>query len=138
MVYKWTGNNNKHYCSVMTYQAGRYFEDRRTHARVAYFSSPNIDHRGQPTGHTLDGDNARTVRKMRQRVANYRPAGVITSADINDNGIVDYQDFAIITSRWQEFGCTDSNNWCGGADLNRDGSLGFQGLVELAEHWLTP
>lgn len=62
------------YCSIMTYEnfnssGGNEYE------RVPHFSNPDISYTGNevnPTGDVADGDNARTIRNIRQVVAEYR------------------------------------------------------------------
>ncbi|MBW6516056.1 MAG: zinc-dependent metalloprotease [Candidatus Cloacimonetes bacterium] len=75
--WRWTGNNNQRYCSVMTYTSGSYFPDGLDHARVAHFSNPLINYEGVPTGHATLGDNARTLRELRHIIAAYRPSMMI-------------------------------------------------------------
>jgi len=70
--WRWTGQDNQYYCSVMTYEEGTYFSDGVKHTRVAYFSNPELLHQGVPTGDAVDGDNARTVRQIRNIIAAYR------------------------------------------------------------------
>jgi len=70
--WRWVGNDSGKYCSVMTYQNGSYFSDGQTHTRVAYFSNPSIDYQGVPTGHATEGDNARTLREIKDVIAAYR------------------------------------------------------------------
>lgn len=69
--WRWTSTNNGKYCSVMTYSNGSYFPDGITHSRVPYFSDPNINYIGTPTGHTVNGDNARTIRETKHVIAAY-------------------------------------------------------------------
>ena len=56
------------YCTVMTLGGSDY-------ERIPYFSNPSIHYVGNssnPIGNTSDGDNARTLREMREVVALYR------------------------------------------------------------------
>ncbi len=76
---RWTGNDNKKYCSVMTYESGSYFSDGVTHIEVPYFSNPGVLYGGVATGHPADSDNARTIRQVKSVVANYR-AGMINQS----------------------------------------------------------
>ncbi len=69
--WRWTSTNNGKYCSVMTYGPGSYFPDGINHSRVPYFSNPNINYIGTPTGHAVDGDNARTIRETKHVIAAY-------------------------------------------------------------------
>ena len=45
-------------------------------------------------------------------------------------------DFANFASQWRLTNCTSGNNWCNGADFNRDGSVSFNDLKAFAESWL--
>jgi hypothetical protein len=71
--WRWRGDDGKYYRDLMTY-SGSYFPDGAATIQIPYFSSPDIDYQGQPTGHTLDGDNARTLREVKQYLAYYRDA----------------------------------------------------------------
>jgi len=70
--WRWTGDDYRNYCSVMTYEQGYYFKDGIYHTRVGYFSSPELQYQGKVTGNALDGDNARTIRETKSVVAAYR------------------------------------------------------------------
>ena len=80
--WRWQGNDNNYYCSVMTYESGDYFPDGITHTQVPYFSNPNISHQGKPTGDAVDGDNARTLREVKHYVAAYRDPASLTVSQI--------------------------------------------------------
>jgi hypothetical protein len=71
-AWRWTGADNRRYCSVMSYEDGRYFPDGQTHTRTPYFSNPSVSFQARPTGNAVNGDNARTLREVRNVVANYR------------------------------------------------------------------
>jgi probable HAF family extracellular repeat protein len=49
---------------------------------------------------------------------------------------VDLKDFAIFSSSWGRSNCNDLNNWCGNADINRNGEVDLPDLGKLTEHWL--
>jgi hypothetical protein len=70
--WRWIGTDNGKYCSVMTYESGQYFADGQTHTRVGYFSNPDIVYQGVATGDAADGDNARTIREVKDVVSTYR------------------------------------------------------------------
>ncbi len=70
--WRWIGNDGGRYCSVMTYESGTYFADGQAHTQVPYFSNPNVFHQGVPTGDSVDGDNARTLRETKFTVAAYK------------------------------------------------------------------
>lgn len=72
--WRWTGNDNGRYCSVMTYESGQYFADGNRHTAVGYFSNPDVNHAGVPTGHREQADNARTLREVKHVIASYRTA----------------------------------------------------------------
>jgi hypothetical protein len=80
--WRWTGDDSSrhpYYCTVMTYTSGMYFEDGRTHSQVPYFSNPNVYYDEFSVGHPAHGDNARTIREMRQVIAGYRAeTGIVT------------------------------------------------------------
>lgn len=80
--WRWTGSDGGHYCSVMTYSDGQYFSDGIYHERVAHFSSPDVLHAEQPTGHATEGDNARTLRSVKHTVAEYRAPAALGSISI--------------------------------------------------------
>jgi hypothetical protein len=68
--WRWVGQDNQEYASVMTYNEGA--------TGVEYFSNPNITFQGVPTGsYTSSGapaDNARSMREIKHAIANYRVA----------------------------------------------------------------
>ncbi len=70
--WRWVGNDGGRYCSVMTYWSGSYFSDGMDHIRVPYFSNPAVAYAGVPTGHPELADNARTIRTVKNVIANYR------------------------------------------------------------------
>ncbi len=69
--WRWQVSENLYHATVMSYD-GSYFEDRMPTINVPHFSNPSIDFEGSTTGHPGLGDNARTIREMRQRIAAYR------------------------------------------------------------------
>jgi len=77
--WRWTGQDTGHYCSVMTYESGAYFDDGVDHVRVPYFSNPQVYYQGEPTGHPADGDNAQTIREMKHVIAAYRESAELVS-----------------------------------------------------------
>ncbi len=76
------------YCSVMTYE-DHDNDGTREYDRVPHFSNPSINYTGNssnPTGHSSNGDNARTMREMKAVYAAYRasPATIV----MNETNIV--------------------------------------------------
>jgi len=67
--WRWIGNDGNKYCSIMSYQDSY---GGVTPAQVEYFSNPSVNYKGTPTGHSADGDNARTLRNIKAVIANYR------------------------------------------------------------------
>ena len=58
--------------------------------------------------------------------------------DFTFDGVVDFNDYAILLSHNGETGCSFPE-WCNGTDLNRDGSVnadvGGADYIEFAKHW---
>ena len=84
--WRWQGSNGNHYCSVMTYTSGNYYDDGITHTEVPYFSNPDIRHFDTPAGDQFFGDNARTLREIKHVIAAYRtsPFASVFTAPITD------------------------------------------------------
>ncbi len=59
-----------------------------------------------------------------------RPEG-----DLDDDWDVDIEDFAVVSSWWQEPNCTSSDN-CGGADVDESGEVGLGDVSIVAGNWL--
>ncbi|WP_006788665.1 reprolysin-like metallopeptidase [Thiorhodospira sibirica] len=72
--WRWRGQDGQYYSSVMAYEDGEFYADRRTHTLVPYFSNPQVYYAGVPTGHASEGDNARTLNSTRHVIAAYRSA----------------------------------------------------------------
>jgi hypothetical protein len=69
--------------------------------------------------------------------ATLRPELLVTYArlpgDVNNDGIVNGQDIAVIASNWLQMG-TDANDPAG--DANFDGIVNGQDIAQVASHWL--
>jgi hypothetical protein len=59
----------------------------------------------------------------------------ITTRDFNNDTKVDFADFTMLASHWQQTGCADPN-WCEGTDLNTDGNVDCDDLLLFADYWL--
>lgn len=70
--WRWTDNVGDVFCTIMTYEEGRYFEDGMSAIKLPYFSNPDLLFQGTPTGHSTEADNARTIRQTKSVVASYR------------------------------------------------------------------
>lgn len=80
--WRWLGNNNVRYVSVMSYSGGQYYPDGQNSTQVPYFSNPHIVHQGVPAGDPEKADNVRTLREIKHVIAAYRSMGhpgVVTS-----------------------------------------------------------
>lgn len=63
--WRWIGEDNEPYGSVMAYSEGLY-------TIVPYISNPGISYQGVATGHPASGDNAKTTRQTKSVIAGYR------------------------------------------------------------------
>lgn len=113
--WRWVGDNNNRYCSVMSYSSGEYFSDGQDAVTTPFFSNPQVMHLGARTGHIDKGNNARTLREIKHVIANYRPMGnpavktvepkeitsttAISGGDIDDLDGLDVQTRGIVWSR---------------------------------------
>jgi len=64
------------------------------------------------------------------RVHLYR--GIPRAGDMNVDGAIDFEDFALFATYWQQTECGQ----CGGADFTGDEAVDFNDLRELAANWL--
>jgi hypothetical protein len=55
--------------------------------------------------------------------------------DWDGSGVVDLADYAVFASQWLAQDCGQPD-WCGGADLDRDGSVGIVDLLMFSDFWL--
>lgn len=59
----------------------------------------------------------------------------VRTRDFNDDGIVNFEDFAVLGLNWQRTDCFEPEN-CSGTDLDADGYAGISDLRQFAEYWL--
>jgi hypothetical protein len=59
----------------------------------------------------------------------------ILTPDFNDDGSVNFMDFAILGLNWQRTDCI-SPEYCSGTDLNKDGVVDYADLKSFAYFWL--
>jgi len=59
----------------------------------------------------------------------------VRTRDFNQDTKVDFTDFAILASYWQEPNC-NAPNWCEGTDLDTDGSVDAYDLALFVDYWL--
>jgi hypothetical protein len=58
--------------------------------------------------------------------------------DLTGDDWVDFADFAVLADNWQRDNCSETNNWCDGADFEpSDGYVDWTDLDYLADSWLT-
>jgi len=59
----------------------------------------------------------------------------VPTRDFNNDARVDFADFAVLASHWQETGYSDPN-WCEGTDLDADGNVDCNDLTLFMDYWL--
>jgi hypothetical protein len=59
----------------------------------------------------------------------------VRTRDFNDDGIVNFEDFAVLGLNWQRTDCLEPEN-CSGTDLDADGYVGISDLKQFTEYWL--
>jgi predicted outer membrane repeat protein len=82
----------------------------------------------------LDGD-ATSPAVVDMGAYEWQCAATITG-DISPNCAVDFADYAMLASKWQQSGCTSDNQWCAWSDVNQDGSVDVRDLALVAANWL--
>ena len=56
--------------------------------------------------------------------------------DLDFDGSIDLTDFSLFSLQWLETDCTESNNWCSGADVNRIDNVTLEDLAQFISNWL--
>ena len=59
----------------------------------------------------------------------------VRSRDFNKDTKVNFSDFAKLAFYWQDSDCNDPN-WCEGTDLDTDGSVDHNDLIDFGDYWL--
>ncbi len=59
----------------------------------------------------------------------------VRTRDFNNDAKVDFDDFAVLASHWQETGCSDPD-WCEGTDLDTDSNVDCNDLTLFVDYWL--
>lgn len=58
--------------------------------------------------------------------------------DLEQDGYIDFKDFAILASQWLHTNCDCRNHFCNGADITKDGRVDLLDLSKIASNWLKP
>jgi hypothetical protein len=66
---------------------------------------------------------------------NYLVFTHVPSRDFDDDGIVNFKDFAVLGSNWRRTDCSKPEN-CSGTDLYTDGDVNYIDLKLFADFWL--
>jgi hypothetical protein len=66
---------------------------------------------------------------------NYLVFTHVPSRDFDNDGIVSFEDFAVLGSNWQRTDCSKPEN-CSGTDLDTDGDVDYIDLKSFADFWL--
>ncbi|MHC4658337.1 MAG: S8 family serine peptidase [Planctomycetota bacterium] len=56
--------------------------------------------------------------------------------DLFRDGFIDFYDYAVFALHWLDEGCSDVDDWCGGADFTFDASVDYNDLGFFAACWL--
>jgi hypothetical protein len=59
----------------------------------------------------------------------------VSSRDFDNDGIVNFADFAVFGLNWRRTDCSEPQN-CSGTDLDADGHVDISDLMQFAEYWL--
>jgi len=57
-------------------------------------------------------------------------------SDVNGDGAVDFEDFALLASRWLNEDCLPGNGRCSGVDFDATGRVDAADLIFFADEWL--
>jgi len=55
--------------------------------------------------------------------------------DLDQDGLIDFKDLAILVSQWLKTDCDCRNNWCNRADITEDGMVDIFDLEKLVSSW---
>lgn len=59
----------------------------------------------------------------------------VPSRDFNGDEIVNFKDYRIFLTHWQEINC-EISNWCNGSDIDMDDDVDLSDLMLFCEFWL--
>jgi hypothetical protein len=63
-------------------------------------------------------------------------SALLSVADLDMDGKVNFTDFALFANHWMDDTCSDPN-WCDGTDFDHSGQVDIFDLVEFAKNWLS-
>jgi len=69
-------------------------------------------------------------------IAELNVLAVQPDTDINNDGKVNIEDFAVLATWWDDENTCSLPDWCGGADFNMSGTIDFTDLTYFVENWL--
>jgi YD repeat-containing protein len=81
-------------------------------------------------------DNGMQITYTYDEVGNRTQRVSTLMADTSVDGTVNFQDFAILASRWLQEDCGYLDEWCEGADINWSKAVSIEDLAVLADQWL--
>jgi len=56
-------------------------------------------------------------------------------SDFSGNGIVNFEDFAVLAYYWQDYVCEEPD-WCEGCDYDESRAVDINDLMRFTENWL--
>lgn len=59
----------------------------------------------------------------------------VRTRDLDNDTIVNFKDFSIFSSKWQNSNCSGPG-WCMGADLDTNGTVDVKDLMLFSDYWL--
>ena len=49
---------------------------------------------------------------------------------------LNFEEYSLVAAEYGRAGCNCADFWCSGTDINRNGSVNLDDIMELAEEWL--
>jgi hypothetical protein len=66
----------------------------------------------------------------------YPARDMCSISDLAFDGMIDFQDYAVLARNWQRNDCSELNNWCNGADITSDSLVNMDDVAFLVSCWL--
>lgn len=86
-------------------------------------------------GDPLDWSERTPIPSASTPIWNVELFAVYESMDFNNDGIVNFNDFAIFASYWMDGTCS-APDWCEGTDFDKSGKVDISDLAEFVKYWL--